>query len=472
MCGVFGAFNVENAATHTYWGLYTLQHRGQESAGICSTDGKSFYLVKKPGRVLEALNKEDLKKLKGKSAIGHVRYSTAGDIGGTNAQPILAQTSKGEFALAHNGNLTNFQILRKELTDQGVVFKYTSDSEVFVHLIDTSSGWVPENLQLHPRDEDFLPYLFDALRQVEGAYSILILTKDKLIAARDPYGFRPLELGRNNQSWFVASESPAFDIVGATFKREIKPGEVVVIDKEGLRSYFPFRDRNTRRAFCIFELIYFARPDSYIFGDWVYEVRKRLGRQLAKEVKGKIDVDVVVPVPDSGIVPTIGFSQEFGVPMELGLIRNHYVGRSFIEPTQELRDLKVLMKLSPVRPVLEGKRVAIIDDSLVRGTTSRRIVKMLKKAGAKEVHVLIASPPVISPCYYGIDIPTKEELIANQMDLEGIKNHIGADSLHYLSVEGMLKAVKGSPNDYCTACFTGDYPTPITHLSEKNKNNT
>ncbi len=461
MCGIFGAFNVEKAALHTYWGLYTLQHRGQESAGICSTDGKEFYIVKKQGLVLEALKKEDLEKLKGAAAIGHVRYSTAGDIGGTNAQPILAKTSKGTFALVHNGNLTNYRILKKELASKGVVFKYTSDSEVFVHLIDTAKGWVPENLQLHPRDKEFLPYLFEALKQVEGAYSILLLLKDRLIAARDPHGFRPLEIGRNGDSWFFASESVAFDIVGAEFKRELQPGEVVVVDKEGIRSYFPFRNNPARRAECIFEFIYFARPDSYIFGDWVYEVRKRLGRELAKEVAGKLKVDVVVPVPDSGIVPTLGFSEESGIPMELGLIRNHYVGRSFIEPTQELRDLKVLMKLSPVKPVLKGKRVAIIDDSLVRGTTSRRIVKMLRKAGAKEVHVLIASPPVRFPCYYGIDIPTKEELIANQLDLEGIKNHIGADSLHYLSVEGMIKAVKGGKSNYCTACFTGDYLTDV-----------
>ena len=458
MCGIFGAFNVENAALHTYWGLYTLQHRGQESAGICSTDGNTFYLVKKQGLVLEALREEDLKRLKGDAAIGHVRYSTAGDIGGTNAQPILAKTSKGQFALVHNGNLTNYKLLRKELTDKGSVFKYTSDSEVFVHLIDSASGYIPEGLQLHPNDRDFLPYLFEALRKVEGAYSLLLLLKDKLIAVRDPFGFRPLELGRKGESWFLASESVAFDIVGAQFKRELKPGEVLVIDKEGLRSYFPFGE-NKRRAQCIFEFIYFARPDSYIFGKWVYEVRKRLGRELAREVKGKLDIDVVVPVPDSGIVPTLGFSEESGIPMELGLIRNHYVGRSFIEPTQELRDLKVLMKLSPVRPVLEGKRVAIIDDSLVRGTTSRRIVKMLKQAGAEEVHVLIASPPVKFPCYYGIDIPTEEELIANRFDIEGIKEHIGADSLHYLSVEGMLRAVGG--NGYCTACFTGDYPVPV-----------
>ena len=461
MCGIFGAFNVENAPIYTYWGLYTLQHRGQESAGICSTDGERFYLVKKPGLVLEALKKSDLEKLKGRAAVGHVRYSTAGDIGGSNAQPILASTSKGTFAVAHNGNLTNYGILRKELTDRGVSFKYTSDTEVFVHLIDTSKGWVPENLTLHPNDREFLPYLFDALRKVEGAYSLLILLKDKLIAARDPLGFRPLEIGRHGESWFFSSESVAFDIVGASFKRELKPGEVVVVDKDGIRSYFPFGERE-RKAFCIFEFIYFARPDSYLFGDWVYEVRKRLGRELAKEVKGKLEVDVVVPVPDSGIVPTLGFSEESGIPMELGLIRNHYVGRSFIEPTQELRDLKVLMKLSPVKPVLQNKRVAIVDDSLVRGTTSRRIVKMLKKAGAKEVHVLITSPPVRFPCFYGIDIPTKEELIANNYDIEGIKNYIGADGLFYLSVEGMLRAVKSGAKDYCTACFTGEYPTRVS----------
>ncbi|RTZ59658.1 MAG: amidophosphoribosyltransferase [Gammaproteobacteria bacterium] len=345
MCGIFGVWNSQEAPLHTYWGLYTLQHRGQESAGICSTDGKEFFLVKKQGLVLEALRQEDLKKLKGNSAIGHVRYSTAGDIGGTNAQPILAETSKGTFALVHNGNLTNYKILRRNLAEKGAVFKYTSDTEVFVHLIDQSEGWIPEGLKLHPNDEDFLPYLFDALKKVEGAYSLLILLKDKLIAVRDPLGFRPLEIGRRGESWFFSSESVGFDIVGAEFQRELKAGEVLVVDKEGLRSYFPFGDFSARRAACIFEFIYFARPDSYIFGDWVYEVRKRLGRQLAKEVGSKLEVDVVVPVPDSGIVPAIGFCEESGLPLELGLIRNHYVGRSFIQPTQELRDLKVLMKL-------------------------------------------------------------------------------------------------------------------------------
>ncbi len=459
MCGIFGVFGSQEAPLHTYWGLYTLQHRGQESAGICSTDGKDFYLLKKQGLVLEVFRQEDLKKLKGNSAIGHVRYSTAGDIGGTNAQPILAQTSKGTFALVHNGNLTNYKILKQDLTEKGAVFKYTSDTEVFVHIIDQSEGWIPEGLKLHPNDEDFLPYLFDALRKVEGAYSLLILLADKLIAVRDPLGFRPLEIGRRGESWFFSSESVGFDIVGAEFQRELKAGEVLVIDKEGLRSYFPFGDFSARRAACIFEFIYFARPDSYIFGDWVYEVRKRLGRQLAKEVGSKLEVDVIVPVPDSGIVSAIGFCEESGLPLELGLIRNHYVGRSFIQPTQELRDLKVLMKLSPVKSVLNGKRVAIVDDSLVRGTTARRIIKMLRKSGAKEVHVLITSPPVKFPCFYGIDIPTKEELIANSLSVEEIANYIGADSLNYLSVEGMLKAVKGE--GFCTACFTGEYPTKL-----------
>jgi amidophosphoribosyltransferase len=459
MCGIFGVWNSPRASFDTYWGLYALQHRGQESAGICTTDGKNFYLVKKQGLVLEALKEEDLKKLKGTSAVGHVRYSTAGDIGGTNAQPILAETSKGTFALVHNGNLINYKVLKEELTQKGVNFKYTSDSEVFVHLIDRAEGWIPQGLKLHPNDEDFLPYLFDALREVKGAYSLLILLKDKLIAVRDPLGFRPLEIGKRGDAWFFSSESVGFDIVGADFHRELKAGEVVVIDKDGIRSYFPFGDISNRKASCIFEFIYFARPDSYIFGDWVYDVRKRLGRQLAREVAHKLNVDVVVPVPDSGIVPAIGFSEESGIPMELGLIRNHYVGRSFIQPTQELRDLKVLMKLSPVRAVLKDRKIAIVDDSLVRGTTARRIIKMLRKAGAKEVHVLITSPPVKFPCFYGIDIPTREELIANSLSVEEIANHIGADSLHYLSVEGMLKAVKGE--GFCTACFTGEYPTEL-----------
>jgi amidophosphoribosyltransferase len=456
MCGIFGVFNTERASEYTFWGLYSLQHRGQESAGICTSDGKRFYLLKKQGLVLNSFTKEDLNKLKGNIAIGHVRYSTSGDIGGVNAQPILGKTSKGEIAIAHNGNLTNFQELKKALLFKGVKFNYTSDSEVFIHLIDLAKeGWIPEGINLHNKDKDFLPFLFEALKNIKGAYSLLILRKNQLIAVRDPWGYRPLELGFKEKNgkkvWFLASESVAFDMVGAEFYRELQPGEVVVIDEEGLRSYFPLKAE--KKNFCIFEFIYFARPDSFIFGDWVYEVRKRLGKQLAREIKGKIDVDYIVPVPDSGIVPALGVAQELNVPLELGLIRNHYVGRSFIEPTQEMRDLKVLMKLSPVKPVIKGKSIAIVDDSLVRGTTSRRIVKMLKKAGAKKVFVLIASPPVVAPCYYGIDIPTKEELIASQKSIEEIKNHILADGLFYISIEGMLKAVKGSKEDYCIECF-------------------
>ncbi len=453
MCGIAGVYNSEIAPKLVYLEIYSLQHRGQESAGIASSDGEDIQLVKGSGKVLEGISSEDLEKLRGKNAIGHVRYSTAGDAGGANAQPIVRSTPMGQVAVVHNGNLTNYLPLRRELEEKGYRFNYTSDTELFLVLLEAGKEYLPKGLEIHPEDSEFLPRLLYVLSQVEGAYSVLMLYRDKLIAFRDKLGFRPLLMGKKGKSYFFASESCAFDIVEAEMVKEVKPGEIVVVDSKGIRNYFPFREKEEAR--CIFEFVYFSRPDSFIFENWVYEVRQELGRQLAREEV--VEADLVSPVPDSGVVPALGYSQESGLPFELGLIRNHYVGRSFIEPSQELRNIRVLMKLSPNRAVLQGKRVIIVDDSLVRGTTSKRIVQMLKRAGAKEVHLRIASPPVVGPCYYGIDTPTKEELIANRMSLEEIRKHIGADSLRYLSLEG-LRSVVEDKRLYCDACFSNEYP--------------
>jgi amidophosphoribosyltransferase len=396
-----------------------------------------------------------LKELKGDIAIGHVRYSTAGGSDTKNIQPFFAHFYGGSFAIAHNGNLVNALDIRLQLEKNGAIFRSTSDTEVFVHLIAKAKEPPPSHIMLHKNDLDFIPLVFDAMRKAKGAYSLTILREKQLIAVRDPFGFRPLALGKNKSgSFFVASETCAFDIVDAEYLRDIKPGEVLVIDDSGMRSYFPFENVKKPEK-CIFEFVYFARPDSMIFNDWVYEIRKDIGRKLAEEYP--IDADCVVPVLDSGLLAAKGYSERSGIPLEIGLIRNHYVGRSFIQPTQEIRDLSVKLKLNPVKQVIEGKRLIVVDDSLVRGTTSKKIVNMLRKAGAKEIHLLISSPPVISPCYYGIDTPTKEELIANRMDINEIKEFIGCDSLNYLSLEGMLEAANPEKG-YCTACFTGKYP--------------
>ncbi len=457
MCGVFGVINHKDAAGVTHLGLHALQHRGQESAGIAVSDGYDISVKTGEGLVTQAITAEDLKQLKGDIAIGHVRYSTSGGSNPKNIQPFYAHFYGGSFAIAHNGNLVNADQIREELEKDGAIFRSTSDTEVFVHLIARAKEPPPSHIMLHKNDKDFIPLVFAAMQKVRGAYSLVILREKQLIAIRDPYGFRPLLLGKNKSgSFFVASESCAFDIVDAEYLRDIKPGEVLVIDDSGMRSYFPFEHPEKAQK-CIFEYVYFARPDSLIYGDWVYEIRKEMGRNLAREYK--IDADVVVPVLDSGLLAAKGYSEESGIPLEIGLVRNHYIGRSFIQPTQEIRDLSVKLKLNPVRQVIEGKRVIIVDDSLVRGTTSKKIVNMLRRAGAKEVHLLISSPPVISPCYYGIDTPTKEELIAANKSIEEIREYIGADSLHYLSLEGMLDAAnKFKQKGFCTACFTGDYP--------------
>ncbi len=459
MCGIAGVYNSDIAPQLVYLQIYSLQHRGQESAGISSSDGSDIHTVKGAGKVLEGISKDSIENLKGRNAIGHVRYSTAGDAGGANAQPIVRNTPLGKIAIVHNGNLTNYRLVRESLESKGYKFLNTSDTELFLVLLETENKFVPEGLYIHPEDKEFLPHLLYALREVKGAYSVLMLYEDKLIAFRDALGFRPLLMGKKGKTYFFASESCAFDIVEADILKEVKPGEIVVVDAKGIRNYFPFK--KCREARCIFEFVYFARPDSFIFENWVYDVRKELGRQLAREEV--VEADLVSPVPDSGVVPALGYAEESGIPFEMGLIRNHYVGRSFIEPTQELRNIRVLMKLSPNRSVIKGKRVVIIDDSLVRGTTSKRIVQMLKRAGAKEVHLRIASPPVVGPCYYGIDTPTKEELIANRMSLEEIRRYIGADSLRYLSLEG-LRSVVGGGDSYCDACFSNKYPVEVEDL--------
>ena len=460
MCGIAGVFNSPYASQYAFLQIYSLQHRGQESVGIGSFDGTAIRIVKKAGRVLESITQEELNYLTGTNAIAHVRYSTAGDSGAVNAQPLVRNTSLGDIAVVHNGNIVNYVLLRDELEAKGINFEFNSDTELFLTLIDTGETYIPEGIEVHPRDLRFLPRLLYALSRMEGAYSFLMLYEDKLIAGRDPYGFRPLVVGRRGETLLFASESCAFDIVEGEFWREVRPGEIIVVDEVGIRSYYLPKASDT--AQCIFEFVYFSRPDSFLFGDWAYSVRKELGRQLARE--DDVEADIVVPVPDSGVVPAIGYSQEKGIPMEMGLIRNHYVGRSFIEPTQELRNLRVLMKLSPNRAVLEGKRIVVIDDSLVRGTTSKRIVGMLRRAGVKEIHMRIASPPVIGPCYYGIDTPTREELIANRMSPEDIKDFIGVDSLKYLSLEGLRNCVENSKL-FCDACFSNRYPIPVEKVA-------
>ncbi|WP_456400769.1 amidophosphoribosyltransferase [Persephonella sp.] len=457
MCGVFGVFNNTFSSHLTFLGLHALQHRGQESAGIAVSDGYDINLRTGEGLVTKALKEKDLKDLKGEIAIGHVRYSTSGGTNPKNIQPFFAHFYGGSFAIAHNGNLVNAVEIRESLEKNGAIFRSTSDTEVFIHLIAKAKEPPPSHIMLHENDRDFLPLVFSAMNKVRGAYSLLILRENQLIGVRDPYGFRPLVLGKNRTgSYFLASETCALDIVDAEYLRDIQPGEVFVIDDAGMRSYFPL-DHSDNPKKCIFEFVYFARPDSMIFRDWVYEIRKEMGRNLAREFK--VDADYVVPVLDSGLLAAKGYSEESGIPLEIGLIRNHYVGRSFIQPDQEIRDLSVKLKLNPVRQVVDGKRLVVIDDSLVRGTTSKKIVNMLRRAGAKEVHFLLSSPPVVSPCYYGIDTPTKEELIASNMTVDEIKDFIGVDSLYYLSLEGMIGAAnKYRQKGFCTACFTGNYP--------------
>jgi amidophosphoribosyltransferase len=444
-CGLFGVWNHREAANLTYLGLYALQHRGQESAGIAATDGVSLHTEKAMGWVADVFGTERLRRLPGHRAIGHVRYSTAGSSRLRNAQPITANTVHGPIAIAHNGNLTNAEALRREMERDGAIFQSTSDTEVILHLLARSPAGPLE---------DQLPY---ALRQVTGAYSLLILTPEALYAVRDPSGFRPLTIARLEDAWVVASETCALDLIEAKAERDVEPGEIVIIGKDGVRSMRPFPP--AERLQCVFEYVYFARPDSVLWGRNVHTVRKALGRELARE--HPVEADVVIPVPDSGSSAALGFSEESGIHYEMGLIRNHYVGRTFIEPQQGIRHFGVKVKLNPMREMLEGRRVVVIDDSIVRGTTSRKIVRMIRSAGAAEVHMRISSPPIQWPCYYGIDTPNRKELIGASHNVEEIRRYLGADSLGYLSLDGMLKATGSEPANFCHACFTGQYRVGI-----------
>jgi amidophosphoribosyltransferase len=456
-CGVFGIWNHPEAANLAYLGLYALQHRGQESAGIAATDGTAFHVERAMGWVADVFSPERLRRLPGNRAIGHVRYSTAGSSNRKNAQPITANTARGPVAIAHNGNLTNAEALRKEMESDGAIFQSSSDTEVILHLLARAPAGPLEDQLAH------------ALARVTGAYSLVLLTPTALLVVRDPYGFRPLSLGRLGEAWVVASETCALDLLEAEYEREIEPGEILVIAADGLRSLKPFSSRE--RLQCVFEYVYFARPDSVLWGSSVHAVRKAMGHQLARE--HPVPADLVVPVPDSGVGAALGYSEESGIPFELGLIRNHYVGRTFIEPKQGIRHFGVKVKLNPLKATLSGRRVVIVDDSIVRGTTSRKIVKMVRGAGAREVHMRISSPPIQWPCYYGIDTPTRKELIAATHRTDEIRRYLGADSLGYLSLDGMLKATGADPASFCHACFTGSYrvgmeaePTPQLKLFE------
>ncbi|HVI08165.1 MAG TPA: amidophosphoribosyltransferase [Candidatus Binatia bacterium] len=455
-CGVVAIFSHPEAEKLAYLGLHALQHRGQESAGIVTSDGLAHRGHKAMGLVADIFTEDVLAKIRGTSAIGHTRYSTAGDSALLNAQPILVQSSKGPLAVAHNGNLVNAQHIRTRLESQGSIFQTNSDTEVIVHLIALS------------REQTLPDAISDALRQVEGAYSLVMMSADRIIAARDPRGFRPLAMGRivasgKRDTVAFASETCAFDLIGAAYERDVKPGELVIVGPEGVTSQF-FAEPAPQSS-CIFEHVYFSRPDSTVFGRAVQASREELGRQLAREAP--VEADLVVPVPDSGVTAAVGFAAESGIPFRFGLIRNHYVGRTFIEPSQRVRDFGVRLKLNPVRSLLEGRRVVLIDDSIVRGTTSRKIVRMIRNAGAKEVHMRISCPPTISPCYYGVDTPSKSQLIAANKSVEEIRQYIGADSLAYLSLSGLKKACgEGEKISYCSACYSGQYPTEIIDVEE------
>jgi amidophosphoribosyltransferase len=441
-CGVFGIFGHTEAANMTYLGLYALQHRGQESAGIASADGQQVRVSRAMGYVADTFDGDALAHLPGSTAIGHVRYSTAGESKLSNAQPIVIDCAHGQIGICHNGNLVNAGELRDELVRQGSIFQSNSDTEVVLHLYARSRAGSVEDA------------VVESVSQVQGAFSFLMMTRDRLIAVRDPHGFRPLALGRLGDAFVVCSETCAMDLIEATYVRDVEPGEVLVISAAGVRSIKPFPPGPL--AHCVFEHVYFARPDSYVFGKSVNEVRTNLGRILAREQR--VDGDVVVPVPDSGVCAAMGYAEEAGIPLRMGLIRNHYVGRTFIQPQSSIRHFGVKVKLNPVKSILDGKRVVLVDDSIVRGTTSRKIVRMVRAAGAKEVHVRISCPPTISPCFYGIDTPRKSELIAATHTLDEIRDFLEADSVAYLSHEGMMAAVGAGNGSYCSSCYTGHYP--------------
>ncbi|MEC8957049.1 MAG: amidophosphoribosyltransferase [Nitrospinota bacterium] len=445
-CGVVGVYGHPEAANLVYLGLYALQHRGQESAGIVASTHSKMHLELGMGLVADIFDPGRLMKLPGPLAIGHNRYSTAGKSELVNAQPCMINYAEGSLALAHNGNLVNAQTIRKGLASKGAIFQSTNDSEVIVHLM------------AQAKSASFVDRAAEALRQVSGAYSLVLMTENELLAARDPRGFRPLCLGKLDGAYIVASETCVMDLIEAEFIREVEPGELILINENGLQSFFPFKKEETKH--CVFEHIYFARPDSFLFGEHVYMARKEMGKAMAQE--SPADVDLVVPVPDSGVVSAMGFAEESNIPFEMGLIRNHYVGRTFIEPQSQIRNFGVKLKLNAVKNLIEGKRLAIIDDSIVRGTTSRKIVKMLLESGAKEVHLRISSPPILYSCFYGIDTPNKEELIAHTNTLEETRQYLGANSLSYLSINKMLEVLQNGKNKFCSACFDGNYPVSIT----------
>src|ERR1035437_499984 len=452
-CGVVAIYGHPEASKLAYLSLYALQHRGQESAGIAASNGEQLQLHKAMGLVSDIFTADALTRIPGSLAIGHTRYSTTGDSALLNAQPIMVECNKGKIALAHNGNLTNAPEVHAQLEQAGSIFQTTSDTEVVVHLIARS------------REQTLPDAVADSLRRIEGAFSLVLLTPDRVFAARDPRGFRPLVMGRISgqaahraDTIVFASETCAFVLIGATYEREVKQGELVIVGPEGVHSRF--YSAKQPQSSCIFEHVYFSRPDSIVFGKAVQQTRDAMGRQLALE--SPVDADIVVPVPDSGVTAALGFSYQSGIPIQFGLIRNHYVGRTFIEPEQRVRDFGVKLKLNPVRNVLKGKRVVLIDDSIVRGTPSRKIVRMVRESGAKEVHMRVSCPPTISPCYYGVDTPSKNQLIAANKSVDEIREYIGADSLAYLSLEGLRKAAgDGDEHVFCTACYTGKYPTNV-----------
>jgi amidophosphoribosyltransferase len=455
-CGVFGIWNADVAASFVALGLHALQHRGQEAAGVTSFDGIGFHSHRAAGHVAGSFDRDEvIRALPGRTAIGHVRYSTTGSSALRNVQPLFAELAEGGFAIAHNGNLSNAMKLRRTLNRRGSIFQSTSDTEVIIHLVATST-------QASPLDK-----IVDALRQVEGAYSLLMLTEAGLVACRDPLGIRPLVMGRLGESIIFASETVALDVIGARYEREVGPGEMLLVNDSGIRSFRPFEAARPRP--CIFEHVYFSRPDSVVDGTSVYESRKNIGAELAREAP--VEADLVVPVPDSGVPAAIGYSQASGQPFELGIIRSHYVGRTFIQPNQEVRHLGVKLKHNANSALIKGKRVVLIDDSIVRGTTSLKIVQMMRDAGAAEVHMRIASPPTRHSCFYGVDTPERAKLLAAQMDVEAMAKYINADSLAFISIDGLYRALGDSRDaeapQRCDACFTGDYPTRLTDLTEK-----
>lgn len=451
-CGLFGIYGHRDAARLTYLGLYSLQHRGEEAAGLVTYDGKTMHTHKGMGLVSEVFNEATLRGLPGRMAVGHTRYSTTGSSTLKNSQPLVVAYAKGSIAVAHNGNLINAFELHQQLEANGSIFQTTVDSEIILHLLARATN------------KEFEDDLVECLRLLKGAFTLLFLTERALIGCRDPNGFRPLCIGRLNRSYVLASETCALDIIGAKFLREVEPGEAVVIGPSGMRSFFPFKGDARKLSHCLFEHVYFSRPDSRVFGESVQDVRMKLGRQLALEYP--VEADLVMPIPDSGNFAALGYSQQSKIPFTLGMTRNHYVGRTFIQPAQEIRDLKVRVKFNPIRALIKDKRLVIVDDSIVRGTTTRARVKSLREAGAKEIHLRVSCPPTKFSCFYGIDFPTKKELIANTMSLEEIRKFIGVETLGYLSIEGMLKAL-GKPANYCTACWSGTYPIPFGDEGDK-----